>query len=147
MDRSIEPRINIDRKNGSPAQGVKKTNKHYSYVERLSLSYSSHELVNTMKRSSRSRISAHPHNEVYQNIKSKRFSRLPRRRKITPILVLINSKELIFMKTINLRKNLLISLKKLVTIVSQKLHIIFLILYIETRYIIFFKKARMLNFI
>jgi len=120
MDRSIEPRINIDRKNRSPAQGVKKTNKHYSYVERLSLSYSSHELVNTMKRSSRSRISAHPHNEVYQNIKSKRFSRLPRRRKIIPILILINLKELIFMETINLRKNLLILLKKLVTIVSQK---------------------------
>jgi len=105
VDRSIEPRINIDRENRSPAQGVKKTNKHYSYVERLSLSYSSHELVNTMKRSSRSRILAHPHNEVYQNIKSKRFSRLPRHRKIIPILVLIN------FERINLRKNLLISLK------------------------------------
>lgn len=52
MDQSVglEPRIHIDRRNRSPAQGVTKTNKHYSYRERLSLSYSSHELVNTMKR-------------------------------------------------------------------------------------------------
>lgn len=44
--------LHVDGRNGSPVQGVKKTNKHYSYRERLSLSYSSHELVNTMRRSS-----------------------------------------------------------------------------------------------
>lgn len=44
--------LHVDGRNGLPVQGVKKTNKHYSYRERLSLSYSSHELVNTMKRSS-----------------------------------------------------------------------------------------------
>jgi len=38
FSRAWPQRMYIDRRNRSPAQGVKKTNKHYSYRERLSLS-------------------------------------------------------------------------------------------------------------